>query len=77
MSAFLICSCCFHFLLRTISSLLWCRYQGVCLCRTGNSGRWQAQVTFKRKRHYLGMHRSEVDAAKAYDEGAICLLVRA
>ncbi|KAL4854427.1 AP2-like ethylene-responsive transcription factor AIL5 [Chlorella vulgaris] len=48
------------------------RYQGVCLC--GNNRRWQAQVTFKRKRHYLGMHVSEEAAARAYDQGAICLL---
>ena len=34
------------------------------------------QVTFKRKRHYLGMHVSEEAAARAYDQGAICLLVR-
>ena len=51
------------------------RYQGVCLC--GNNRRWQAQVTFKRKRHYLGMHASEEAAARAYDQGAICLLVSA
>ncbi|KAI3431744.1 hypothetical protein D9Q98_004786 [Chlorella vulgaris] len=48
------------------------RYQGVCLC--GSNRRWQAQVTFKRKRHYLGMHVSEEAAARAYDQGAICLL---
>lgn len=117
--------------------LLSCRYQGVCLC--GSNGRWQAQVTYKRKRHYLGeccgcpallplardaavpaqggqqeasglsanrllrpcrnaaqaprstatqpmpcllrscltgMHGSEESAAKAYDQGAIALLVR-
>ena len=35
------------------------------------------QVTFKRKRHYLGMHACEEEAAKAYDQGAICLLVSA
>lgn len=33
-------------------------------------------MTFKRKRHYLGMHVSEEAAARAYDQGAICLLVR-
>lgn len=33
------------------------------------------QVTFKRRRHYLGMHGSEEAAARAYDQGAICLLV--
>ena len=35
-----------------------------------------SQVTHKRKRHYLGMHGSEESAAKAYDQGAIALLVR-
>ncbi|PSC74677.1 ACT domain-containing ACR2 [Micractinium conductrix] len=47
------------------------RFQGVCQC---GATRWQAQVTHKRHRWYLGMHESEDAAAAAYDQGALCLL---
>ena len=35
-----------------------------------------SQVARKGMRYYLGQHASEEAAARAYDQGAICLLVR-
>ena len=34
------------------------------------------QVTHKRQCYYLGQHASKEEAARAHDQGAICLLVR-
>lgn len=33
--------------------------------------KWEAQITFERKKIFLGCFRSEIDAAKAYDRAAI------
>ena len=33
--------------------------------------RWEAMITFERKRIFLGCFRSEIDAARAYDAAAI------
>jgi hypothetical protein len=33
--------------------------------------KWEVQITFERKKIFLGCFRSEIDAAKAYDRAAI------
>ena len=33
--------------------------------------KWEVQITFERKKIFLGCFRSEIDAAKAYDSAAI------
>lgn len=42
------------------------KYKGVCLHKT--TGLWIAQTKRNRVKYYLGYFRSEVDAAKAYDD---------
>jgi len=44
------------------------QYTGVC-CEK-KSGKWLAYITVHGRRHNLGSFQSEVEAAKAYDEGA-------
>jgi DNA-binding XRE family transcriptional regulator len=44
------------------------RFKGVTRTRAGT---WRAVIHHKRKEYYLGTHRDEEDAARAYDEKAI------
>lgn len=44
-------------------------YKGVWLQR--NSKKWQAQITYNRRRIYLGCFTDEIEAAGAYDRRAI------
>ena len=47
------------------------RYKGVYWHKA--SGKWQAYITCDGKRQHLGLHLTEEDAARAYDETALML----
>lgn len=44
------------------------KYKGVCWLR--KKGKWLAYINYNGQRHYLGLHLSEEDAARAYDVAA-------
>jgi hypothetical protein len=44
------------------------KYKGVCWYK--GYLKWQARITFEKKRIHLGYFKNEIDAAKAYDEAA-------
>jgi hypothetical protein len=43
-------------------------YKGVCLHKL--TKKWYSQISYKHKKHYIGLFKNEVLAAKAYDDSA-------
>lgn len=44
------------------------QYYGVSIKKLKNSTKWEARVTNKGKKHYIGSYEDELDAAQAYDD---------
>jgi len=46
------------------------KYMGVTLRKSKNGNKWRASIVIDKKRIHIGVYENELDAARAYDEGA-------